>query len=220
MPLPGQERLGKRNQFASVHQWLDDKVSYDKVTGGLWRVHNKIYDLSAFVDSHPGGSHWLSRTKGMDITDFYETHHIDTDKCDAVLAKYFVEEEKINIPQPFIYSKDNLYGRVKSKVTKLLKNQSSRDSSVWMYLFVGLWLMLWIGSLAWLYTSNSWLSIIVYSYVLYVMIGIGHNYSHRNNKLSFAMDLTGYPQHSWTISHCLSHHNYTNLEMDLEIIAF
>jgi cytochrome b involved in lipid metabolism len=71
MPLPGQERLGKQNQLPSVRRWVDDKILHDKVSDGLWRVHNKIYDLSPFMDSHPGGSHWLRRTKGMDITDFY-----------------------------------------------------------------------------------------------------------------------------------------------------
>lgn len=72
MPLSGQERVGKRGGLnSSVRQWLNDKVNHDKVEGGLWRVHGKVYDFTPFVDSHPGGGHWLSRTKGQDITDFY-----------------------------------------------------------------------------------------------------------------------------------------------------
>jgi hypothetical protein len=64
---------------------------------------------------------------------------------------------------------------------------------VWMYMFVAIWLILWSVSFAWLLFSNSWLSIMAYSYIMYVMVGIGHNYTHRNNKLRIAMDLTGYP---------------------------
>lgn len=25
----------------------------------LWRVHDKLYDLSDFIDQHPGGRQWL-----------------------------------------------------------------------------------------------------------------------------------------------------------------
>lgn len=30
---------------------------------GLWRVHDKLYDLTAFVDNHPGGREWLTLTE-------------------------------------------------------------------------------------------------------------------------------------------------------------
>lgn len=71
--------------------------------------------------------------------------------------------------------------------------------------------MLWVTSLAYLLYSNSWLAAVAYAYILYVGISIGHNYSHRNSSLGLAMDLTPFPRHLWTISHCLSHHTYTNL---------
>lgn len=30
---------------------------------GLWRVHDKLYDLNDFIGQHPGGSDWLNFTK-------------------------------------------------------------------------------------------------------------------------------------------------------------
>jgi cytochrome b involved in lipid metabolism len=30
---------------------------------GLWRIHNKLYDLSSYIKIHPGGSEWLELTK-------------------------------------------------------------------------------------------------------------------------------------------------------------
>lgn len=30
---------------------------------GLWRVHDKLYELGEFVDKHPGGKEWLQLTK-------------------------------------------------------------------------------------------------------------------------------------------------------------
>lgn len=26
---------------------------------GLWRVHDKLYDLNSYIDKHPGGRQWL-----------------------------------------------------------------------------------------------------------------------------------------------------------------
>lgn len=36
---------------------IDDKAE------GLWRVHDKLYELTAFVDKHPGGSDWIRLTQ-------------------------------------------------------------------------------------------------------------------------------------------------------------
>jgi Cytochrome b5-like Heme/Steroid binding domain len=36
---------------------LDDEAE------GLWRVHDKIYDLTTYINRHPGGKQWLELTK-------------------------------------------------------------------------------------------------------------------------------------------------------------
>jgi hypothetical protein len=43
-------------------KWLKGRRSVDNAEG-LWRVHDKLYDLRDFVAVHPGGSDWLSLTK-------------------------------------------------------------------------------------------------------------------------------------------------------------
>lgn len=30
---------------------------------GLWRIHDKLYELSSFVEQHPGGADWIRMTK-------------------------------------------------------------------------------------------------------------------------------------------------------------
>ncbi|XP_069700193.1 cytochrome b5-related protein-like isoform X2 [Periplaneta americana] len=42
--------------------WLKGKCQDDNADG-LWRVHDDLYDLTGFIDKHPGGSYWLSVTK-------------------------------------------------------------------------------------------------------------------------------------------------------------
>lgn len=101
-----------------------------------------------------------------------------------------------------------------------MKNEKPSESTLAMKMFVVVWFAIWGASLVYLLRANSWVGAVAYAYCLYVMISIGHNYSHRNSRLGSVMDLTAYPRHLWIVSHCLSHHNYLNLELDLEIIAF
>jgi Cytochrome b5-like Heme/Steroid binding domain len=43
-------------------RWLEGRRADDNAEG-LWRVHDKLYDLTDFVEKHPGGSLWLTLTK-------------------------------------------------------------------------------------------------------------------------------------------------------------
>lgn len=46
----------------SGYLWLKGKQENDGADG-LWRVHDNLYDLTDFVDVHPGGAEWLKLTK-------------------------------------------------------------------------------------------------------------------------------------------------------------
>lgn len=39
-------------------RWLEGRRADDGAEG-LWRVHDKLYDLKPFVKKHPGGKEWL-----------------------------------------------------------------------------------------------------------------------------------------------------------------
>lgn len=46
----------------NVDLWLRDRGKDDGAEG-LWRVHDKLYDLTEFILSHPGGEDWIKQTK-------------------------------------------------------------------------------------------------------------------------------------------------------------
>ncbi|CAG4992213.1 unnamed protein product [Parnassius apollo] len=73
-------------------QWLSGKV-LDDGADGLWRVHDKLYDLTSFVEKHPGGEEWLELTKGTDITEAFETHHLNP-VAEKILCKFYVRDAK------------------------------------------------------------------------------------------------------------------------------
>lgn len=64
----------------------DDKAE------GLWRIHDKLYDLRDFVDLHPGGKDWIRFTEGTDITEAFEVHHVYAEKAEKLLDNFYVRE--------------------------------------------------------------------------------------------------------------------------------
>ena len=62
-------------------------------TTTYWNIRGQRYDLTPFLDRHPGGKDILASTRGIeDLTPLFETYHAFSDKTsiDATLAKYRV----------------------------------------------------------------------------------------------------------------------------------
>lgn len=60
-PVPDMWIKGKR---------LDDNAE------GLWRVNNKLYDLSEFIEKHPGGKFWLETSQVSLNNKYYHRTYI------------------------------------------------------------------------------------------------------------------------------------------------
>ncbi len=70
---PERKAFPSRGINANTKIHMEEKMVRDCQLWGnddtnLWIVENKLYDLSSFVDKHPGGSSWLELTKGQDVT--------------------------------------------------------------------------------------------------------------------------------------------------------
>ncbi|KAF4520005.1 hypothetical protein B566_EDAN007153 [Ephemera danica] len=69
-------------------RWLEDRRDDDGAEG-LWRMNDTLYDLTSFALRHPGGAQWIHITKGTDITEAFESHHISP-KPAEMLHKFAV----------------------------------------------------------------------------------------------------------------------------------
>jgi cytochrome b involved in lipid metabolism len=59
----------------------------------VWIINNISYDLTEFMDKHPGGRVILERTKDKgDITDLFNTFHA---RADMVKIREMMEKYKI-----------------------------------------------------------------------------------------------------------------------------
>lgn len=52
-----------RDSFVNGYwRWIEGKRKDDKADG-MWRVHDKLYNLCGFAEKHPGGQYWIDITK-------------------------------------------------------------------------------------------------------------------------------------------------------------
>ncbi|KAK7086141.1 hypothetical protein SK128_017207, partial [Halocaridina rubra] len=196
-------------------KWMNGKRIDDDI-GPYWRVHNKLYDLTDFIDRHPGGKTWLECTKGTDITEAFESSHISL-AAERILPKYFVKD--INTPRnsPYTFHENGFFRTLKGKVRPVLektgKGPDLRMILIQDGLLISFLTLACAGSL-----TPSYTLVILAGFILAMTSMCAHNFFHqKDNFRMYYFDLTFLSSYDWRISHGLSHHLFTNTRYDFEI---
>lgn len=218
----------------TTYDWLKVKQGVDKVNEEtdadhphLWRIHDHLYDFSKF--QHPGGNSFLEITRNTDITELFESQHVDIEKARAYLAKYFVKKAKTQRNSAcFTFNEKGFYATLRRRVfnailSKKLNVKVDYVQSVkcvhdsLLVLFMGLFLRCMTLESGWLCI----LTIFATGCLLSCVAISAHNFFHqKDNWRMYSFDLTLNSSHEWRISHVYSHHAFANTMMDYEIAAF
>lgn len=67
---------------------MQTKLRRLKPEGDYWIIEGDAYDLTPFVQHHPGGAAFLTRSRNRDITIAVNTYHPDPEKLKPILEKY------------------------------------------------------------------------------------------------------------------------------------
>ncbi|XP_037978503.2 cytochrome b5-related protein [Plutella xylostella] len=217
LPYPALRSAAPR----SPQQWLRGKQQQDGAEG-LWRVHDGLYDLSEFVGLHPGGDLWIQSTKGTDITEAFESHHLHG-VAEPLLPKYFVRDAREPRNSPFTFKEDGFYKTLKLKAMQKMKefpagarSKSDRvtDSLLLLFLII-------TPITCWSFTKSFLLGaslLLLNGLVMSLMTICAHNYFHRkDNWRMYIFNLSGLSYADWRVSHAMSHHLYTNTVQDIEL---
>ncbi|KAF2892875.1 hypothetical protein ILUMI_13292 [Ignelater luminosus] len=195
--------------------WLDDKRNDDGAEG-LWRVHNKLYDLTDFINKHPGGPMWLELTKGTDITEAFESHHL-TSGPEEMLKKHFIREAKTPRNSPFTFKEDGFYRTLKRNIRPILKEVPKGTSKASDRIIDSLLL----GTFVFAILANifrSYLFGMISGALLACNTVAAHNYFHRkDNFRMYYFNFSLMYFRDWRITHALSHHLFPNTIIDIEI---
>lgn len=213
----------RRGIFGSPELWLKEKAEIDqRIWGneaGHWVIDNQEYDLSGFAEHHPGGSHWITLTKGQNISEHFHVHHLDLAKARAVLEKYRVRASPRQAFR-FSFEADGLYETIRLRLLARHSARELQDSSSSQRLALVM-LACFLGCL----TATAWLNSYVLAGVTALTMvgcmGLGHNFLHqRKNWGRFMFEMSGLGHQEWTIFHAISHHLYPNTNVDYEIATF
>lgn len=193
--------------------WVEDKVKVDNVVGGLWRIHGKAYDFTSFAAKHPGGKHWIELTKGLDITDLFEVHHLNIEKASAILPKYYVKDDAVSTCC-YTWAPGDFYSTLRSRLQPLIpRHGPTTQFLVICFATLALWTFFWLTAIF----RGSFLHAFAAGLMMHALMGIGHNFFHNvDNLWTNVFDFCGFSHAIWRISHAISHHTYPNTETDFE----
>lgn len=132
--------------FDGLFRWLQSRQKDDNAEE-LWRVHDTLYDLTDFINWHPGGVDWIKLTKvrcgsqridylllfirlitlrlfnlkGTDITEAFEIHHFNRVKVGHLLQTYRVREAKLPRNFKFTFKETGFYRTLQHRIAEELK---------------------------------------------------------------------------------------------------
>ncbi|KAK4302895.1 hypothetical protein Pmani_025053 [Petrolisthes manimaculis] len=175
-----------------------------------------MYDLTHFVDIHPGGKDWIRSTRGTDITELFECYHI-TDKPYALLQRYHVKDVTTPRNSPYTFHTDGFYNTFKRKIQPILKEIGRGPTNTILLLQDGFVMTYVLLTLAATLTHSYTLAVLAGLLLCLTMIG-AHNFFHqRDNFRMYYFDLSLLSSYDWRITHGISHHVYPNTIYDHEI---
>ncbi|CAG9812129.1 unnamed protein product [Chironomus riparius] len=205
----------------SYWMYIEGRLMDDNAEG-YWRVHNKLYNLDELVKNHPGGEEWISMSKGTDITELFESHHISP-TASYLLEKYYIKDADAPRNYNITFDENGFYKTLKRRVITEL---STIDTSViWKSKLTSDIVLcgFFIASIMAAKIENfniKLLFIILASQFGAWIIPTSHNFNHqRNNWRRFNANFVMLGWRTWRTSHVISHHMYSNSFTDMEITS-
>lgn len=188
------------------------------IPDNLIGIRGNLYNIDYF--NHPGGNTFLEINKGTDITNLFETHHINIKLAEKSLEKCKCVGTYV-VKHNYDY---NFYDLLRSYVFEKFKTKLSRKInfktkiSLILYIILGGILnfnLLYFKSFSYLYFSICLLNSLNNS----ILGGFGHNGIHKLEYSSLLLDWNGLSSFEWLLEHVHSHHMYPNSKYDHDSIS-
>jgi len=212
---------------------LEELAQHDGTHGSYWTaIDGEVYDISAFVKAHPGGS-IIRLAAGRDATVLLESYH-PTASLGRVRRALKTEATHLG---PLATKVDQnadptFYRVVRQRVDRYLKARNlDRHGKVWRSM-AETGLMLIVFAIAWYFRAfeGSYLAAIVSGLMLGRLGFLMHTGNHcattrsswGNHLLGLLMDVAGGSSRVWRVDHQVAHHEAPNIhgkDNDCEIAS-
>jgi len=189
------------------------------LTTNLWVIHGVEFDLSDFVQRHPGGVEAIELGRGRDCTAMFESYHPFTDKHWDILVKY--APPGVDMKQLKLASTDPFYESLKRRAYDLLRQngvnpESHRGATTGRAIY---YLLIFIGLLisAGFHVKGYLVGSFVFSIFAWLIGALGHDAGHRavsrkawiNDVCLWGISTLCNPI-MWQHQHTFAHHSHTN----------
>jgi len=192
----------------------------------LWRISGADYDLSEFVESHPGGPIAIGLGKGIDCTNLFTLYHAEDSRAHQVLKKYQKGSAK-SIPLPHSEFRSDLMQMVKEHFQG--KGKSAHKASYFQMAVLATLFAIELYLFFALFTG-SWYAVALLPTVCWVVgVNTSHDGSHFafsdkwwvNHALVFSALPYMYNPFTWYSQHVVEHHCHCNSpEKDVDLFHF
>jgi Fatty acid desaturase/Cytochrome b5-like Heme/Steroid binding domain len=177
--------------------WRDCRRSRVVVTYGTMD-----YDVTQWLDQHPGGRRLLESAHGHDITEVYQSYHVRPfHMAPGVIP--ICHRERSQPASAFSAEYQNMRNRLYRR-TSVHASWDPYDLLLWCALAVYL---------------ADW-SVLTNIMSLLLLGGYGHQYVHTSSLKATCLTLGGFVSNLWREEHVFSHHPYTNTVQDVDWVVF
>jgi len=211
-------REGRIPFIKTATSWIEGK-RLDDDCGAYWRVRDSLYDLTEWIERHPGGREWIQVTRGTDITEVFFSSHVGP-MAEKLLAKYRVRDISTPRNSPYTLDEDGFYMTLRRNVHNYLKEHPLKFRGQSMAIQNGL-LVAFVGTFMATAYYQWPLMAALCGFFLFMNVNCAHNFFHlRDTWRMHVWDLSLLSSYEWRITHALSHHIFTNTINDFELSGF
>lgn len=197
---------------------MDDPNSHK-----YWVINKKAYDLTKFLDKHPGGKYILELNKGRDCTEMFYSYHMASGMklrvFEGMLKEYYVRDAYPNeIETKFNWDSPDLYIDFKERIANYFKGKSIK-ANTYGWTIYGIMIVLTLISI-YLWIQGYWISLLLIPFCgAYLSSSILHDATHYamvkspiwNERLSY-LGLYHCLPLTWYHQHVIGHHTQTNIQ--------
>lgn len=218
--------MAPQPKTSKVYTWQE--VAEHNSADSLWiYVNDGVYDITEWVDRHPGGREHLLLAAGRDCTDLFKSYHPFTDKPEAILEKFRVGSIK-ETEFPRFKPDTGFYREASARVNEYFKRtgKDPKDPAPGLVRLAFIMVAAYFSFLALNDPERSFAVRFVAACVFGLaqalsLLHIMHDSSHTSFGRSpwywrffgrFTMDwFAGADMTSWHNQHVIGHHVYTNV---------
>jgi len=227
-----------------IRQILGRCAAPERLPEGVWTIHGRRYDLSAWAKHHPGGSWAIELGRNRDCTGLFESYHvfIDRSKLFKMMERFEIKsdprsEEEDAATTLFALTllpnstglafADSFHEDVKQLARDHFDGRSHKMKP-WVGCIMAA-LFGWEVWLGYLCLKGSWVAVVLMPLAGWLLTcNVAHDASHFavssrpwvNQLLTcVAMPLVFGPT-AWHIQHIVQHHVYTNDDDDVDLYHF